>query len=185
MLEVGKQVSSSSSALRVGLVALRRVQAGEELFAPYVALGQPMQERQRELSSRFFAGRSASGGFAAASATGAAAAVSAAEAAMVAAVAGTAPTESCSSPALSSLQRQLVCNCPRCLLEAGGDHRSCGREMLKVSTTLVRNPKARYGHDGRRWDHVVQDRASLVRPFRTEMVETKTGWSGPKLRCLP
>ncbi|CAM9853492.1 unnamed protein product, partial [Ectocarpus fasciculatus] len=129
---IGKQGSSSSSALRVGLVALRRVQAGEELFAPYVALGQPMQERQRELSSRFFAGRPASGGFAAASATGAAAAVSAAEAAMVAAVAGTAPTESCSSPALSSLQRQLVCNCPRCLLEAGGDHRSCGREMLKV-----------------------------------------------------
>ncbi|CAM9893481.1 unnamed protein product [Ectocarpus sp. 12 AP-2014] len=92
-----------------------------------------MQARQRELSSRFFAGRSASGGFAAASATGASASVSAA--AVEAEVADTAPTGSCSLPGLSSLQRQppqLVCNCPRCLLEAGGDHRLCGREMLKV-----------------------------------------------------
>ncbi|CBN77697.1 conserved unknown protein [Ectocarpus siliculosus] len=132
VLEAEKQVSSSS-ALRVGLVALRRVQAGEELFAPYIALGQPMQARQRELSSRFFAGRSASGGFAAASATGAGAAVSAA--AVAAEVPDTAPTGSCSLPGLSSLQRQppqLVCNCPRCLLEAGGDHRLCGREILKV-----------------------------------------------------
>ncbi|CAM9972358.1 unnamed protein product [Ectocarpus sp. 12 AP-2014] len=130
--EAEKQVSSST-ALRVGLVALRGIQAGEELFAPYITLGQPMQARQRELSSRFFAGRSASGGFAAASATGAGVSVSAA--AVAAEVADTAPTGSCSLPGLSSLQRhspQLVCNCPRCLLEAGGDHRLCGREMLKV-----------------------------------------------------
>lgn len=41
------------SALRVGLLALRGVRAEEELLAPYVALGQPVEQRRRELSSRF------------------------------------------------------------------------------------------------------------------------------------
>lgn len=174
--EAEKQVSSS--ALRVGLVALRRVQAGEELVAPYIALGQPMQARQRELSSRFFDGRPASGGFAAASATGAGAAVSAA--AFAAEVADTASTGSCSLPGLSSLQRQppqLVCNCPRCLLEAGGDHRLCGREMLKVCTTLVHNLRSRYGHDGH--EAVLGSRCAgpskLSEPLSYKLVQIKIG----------
>eukprot|EP00903_Cladosiphon_okamuranus_P010367 g9808.t1 len=99
----------SQTALRVGLVSLRSVLAGEELFAPYVALGQSVEDRRRELSSRFFPGRAA-------------------------AELGTGGMAISPSPPSSSLpeQKQQVCGCPRCIFEAGGDHRSCGREMLKV-----------------------------------------------------
>ena len=40
-----------ASALRVGLIALRGVRAGEALTAPYVALNQSVKERRRELVS--------------------------------------------------------------------------------------------------------------------------------------
>lgn len=101
----------------MGLVTLRGVRAGEELFAPYVALGQSVEDRRRELSSRFSPGRAAAtrgtGGMA------------------------TSP----SSPSSLPLQQQeeLPCGCPRCMYEAEGDARSCGREMLKVWHGLTDN----------------------------------------------
>lgn len=54
---------SSGSALRVGFVTLRGIRAGDKLFAPYVALGQPVDERRQELLSSmmlFGAARSSS-----------------------------------------------------------------------------------------------------------------------------
>lgn len=42
--------TGNGTALRVSLVALRNVGAGAELFAPYVALTQPVSERRREVS---------------------------------------------------------------------------------------------------------------------------------------
>lgn len=105
----------SPTALRVGLVTLRGVRAGEGLFAPYVALGQPVEDRRRELSSRFFPDRADAAATAVAAARGTEAMASG-------------PSSSSSSPP----QQQLLCSCPRCLFETEGDHRSCGREMLKV-----------------------------------------------------
>lgn len=76
-----------------------------------------MEDRRRELSSRFFLGRAAT-----------------ATAATAARGAGAIPS-SAASPSSSLPQQQLICSCPRCLFEAEGDHRSCGREMFKVRTT--------------------------------------------------
>lgn len=91
----------SSSALRVGLVTLRGVRAGGELFSPYVALSQSVEDRRRELASRFHVDRRAGSNAAAAAAAA----------------------------------NSVFCSCPRCLVDDGGDHRSCGREMLKVLPT--------------------------------------------------
>lgn len=46
-------VSGSGTALRVGLLALRDVPSGTEVFAPYVALAQRVEERRQEMSSLF------------------------------------------------------------------------------------------------------------------------------------
>ena len=73
---------------------------GEELFAPYVALAQSVEDRRRELLSRF---PSADGGGGGEGGGGG-----------------------------GDGGGDGVCCCPRCLLEAGGDRRLLGREMLKV-----------------------------------------------------
>lgn len=121
--------SLSLSALRVGLVALREVREGAELFAPYVSLSQPVEERRRELALRFPGRRPGVVGSAPAVAdTGRAAPAFVPEASRWAS----------SSPSMQQQQQQeqLSCSCLRCLFEAKGDHRSCGRVMLKVRASL-------------------------------------------------
>lgn len=117
---VASEGRDSRTALRVGLVTLRGVRVGEELFAPYVALGQSVEDRRRELCSRFFPDRAA-----------------AASATRAAATRGTGAMTTATSPSLSSSslppqQQLLICSCARCLFEAGDDHRSYGRDILKV-----------------------------------------------------
>ena len=102
----------------MGLVTLRRIRVGEELFAPYVTLGQSVEDRRQELLSRFFLGR--------ATAAAAAAAAAGAEG-------ETGATPAALSASQSSLtQQQQLCSCPRCVFEAGDDARLCGPEILKV-----------------------------------------------------
>eukprot|EP00752_Nemacystus_decipiens_P010328 g9200.t1 len=109
----------SRTALRVGLVTLRGVRAGEKLFAPYVALGQSVEGRWRELSTKF---------------THARVAAAAAAATVTAAAATAAAAEQSAGAVLARRARlqMLLCSCPRCTFEAGGDSQSCGREMLKI-----------------------------------------------------
>ncbi|CAM9664192.1 unnamed protein product [Scytosiphon promiscuus] len=119
--------SLTLSALRVGLVTLRGIREGEELFAPYVGLSRPVEERRRELASRFPARHPGVVGSAAA----------------IASAADDAPAGAASAPRASWLapssplpkqaqEDQFSCSCPRCLFEAEGDYRSHGRGMLKV-----------------------------------------------------
>lgn len=124
----------------MGLVALRGVPEGAELFAPYVSLSQPVEERRRELS-QMFPGRRP--GVAGSAATFAATTVAAVAPAAAASVPKAARSASSLPSAMANQdeegpEEELSCGCPRCLFESDGDRRSCGREMLKVCASPVR-----------------------------------------------